>query len=210
LEKTGANFKKMIIGLTGLYCSGKSTAEKLLKDKYDFLIIDVDKIGHQVLEEQTPQLTSMFSNVILTDNKVDRKKLGKLVFKNNDKLIKLNSLTHPIMMEKVRDFIQHNLSRNICINAALLFDMNLDQFCSTVIIIKTALIKIIKRAFHRDKHSFFRIFNIIFTQKVLKLAKKNPNNVDIFYIMNNKNFVHLENQIKIIISKLLSINGKVD
>ena len=33
----------MIIGLTGFYCSGKSTAERFLKEDFGFYVIDMDK-----------------------------------------------------------------------------------------------------------------------------------------------------------------------
>ena len=42
--------KKVIIGLTGKYCSGKTTIEKIISKIYNFFIIDVDKIGHWALE----------------------------------------------------------------------------------------------------------------------------------------------------------------
>ena len=193
--------EKVIIGLTGKYCSGKSTVEKILNKNHNFFIIDVDKIGHWALEEKKTELINKFGSKILKYNKINRKILGSIVFNNKKFLIYLNTLVHPIMIEKVKELIEENKNEKICINAALLFELNLNIYCSTVIVIKSSILNIIKRAKQRDKVSFKRIFNIINNQKIFKYIKKGKKYADICYINNNKSIIDFKNQINYILKK---------
>lgn len=186
----------MTIGLTGLFCSGKSTVESILKKEYGFYVIDVDKIGHLALIEKKDEIVKNFNKVILTDNEVDRKKLGKLVFNDNKKLKILNSIVHPIMIEKVKNEISKTPNKNILINAALLFEMGLNSLCSSIIAIKAPKKIILKRAKKRCNYSETQIYKILINQKVLQFAKKNEKKADIFYVNNNKDLDSLKKQIK--------------
>lgn len=191
---------KQIIGLTGLYCSGKSTVERMLSRKLGFYVIDVDKVGHRALVTEQDRLVEAFSETILTGGKVDRKKLGPLVFKDKKKLELLNSIVHPVMVKSIEQDIASR-DGNICISAALLFEMGLDVLCSKIIVVKAPVLRIAARGKKRDGHSFLRILSILFSQKVLSLAKKNCNNVDIYSVNNNKTEDHLFKVVKTIAKK---------
>jgi dephospho-CoA kinase len=195
------NFTKTVVGLTGLYCSGKSTVERYLQEKYGFQIIDVDRLGHQALEEKKDALVAHFGTGIISDGKIDRKILGNLVFSDKRNLKKLNDTVHPLMIKTVENIISNSPEKNICINAALLFEMNLNIFCNSIIIVTSPFFCIIKRALKRDKNSVFKIFKILYSQKVLKLAKKNRKSAEISYISNNSDLKKLEKKIDVVISK---------
>lgn len=157
-----------------------------MQDRFDYFIIDVDKVGHHTLDEKKDALVAEFGEDILTDGTVDRKKLGPIVFKNKSKLKLINSIVHPAMIERVKITIDECNKKYICIDAAVLFEMGLDALCSTIIVVKAPLLTLIKRGKKRDNHSLWRIISIIKSQKVLKLAKKNLSNADILYINNNQ------------------------
>lgn len=197
----------MVLGITGSYCSGKSAVENILVNDTNFVIVDVDKIGHQVLDERKNEILAAFGRGILSNNgfnveTIDRKKLGKIVFSNKKKLKLLNSLVHPWMVEKIKLYITENKGKNICINAALLFEMGLDHLCDTILVIKASIFTIIKRAKKRDQHSLLRILKIITSQKVLFMSKKKINNADIYYIKNQKDFNSLKNKLRIVFNKI--------
>jgi dephospho-CoA kinase len=86
------------IGLTGGICSGKSTAARFLED-LGAVIIDADKIGHEVLETDTEvwrKVVDTFGRQVLTSGgSIDRRKLGEIVFGSPESLLKLNQITHP-------------------------------------------------------------------------------------------------------------------
>ncbi|MDD2890747.1 MAG: dephospho-CoA kinase, partial [bacterium] len=85
----------MIIGVTGDIGTGKSTVAKFLKEFSRGEIINVDKLGWEILEKKKTKLIDTFGEKIITRGKIDRKKLGKIVFNDKNKLQLLNSITHP-------------------------------------------------------------------------------------------------------------------
>ena len=98
----------MYIGVCGLQGSGKSSLAKYLQEKYpDYILIDIDKVGHLVneLPEVKKELVETFGD-ILTDNKVDRKKLGKIVFNDKEKMNKLIDITWKHMEEYIDNLIK--------------------------------------------------------------------------------------------------------
>ncbi len=194
------NYKKTIVGLTGLYCSGKSTAQKIFEE-YGFYIIDVDKLGHDALNKKQNEIIKYFGTEILYNGKIDRKKLGAIVFKDKNKLAKLNAIVHPTMVQEVKKIINNSKKNRICINAALLFEMKLNELCSYVIIVKSSLCNILKRAKYRDGHGFLKTIRILLKQKVLQLAKNNPSYADIFYINNNSDFTNFKKNLNDILLK---------
>jgi dephospho-CoA kinase len=127
---------KVIIGITGGIASGKTTAANFFHQK-GIPIIDADKIGHQILErkEIKEKIISTFGKEIILENKIDRGKLGKIVFQNPKKLRTLNNIIHPILINEILQKIKLSRERTIIIDAALLLDWKLDKLCNYVILI---------------------------------------------------------------------------
>lgn len=76
--------KPYIIGLTGGIASGKTHISKYL-EKNGCEIADADKIVHELYngnEEFTSAIAENFGAEMIEDGKVDRKKLGQVVFKD--------------------------------------------------------------------------------------------------------------------------------
>lgn len=86
-----------IIGVTGGIGSGKSTVSKLLQESGGF-VIDADKIARSIVNKGQPaypEIIEAFGQSILDqDGELDRRILASLVFKDNEKLEILNSITH--------------------------------------------------------------------------------------------------------------------
>ncbi len=98
------NKKCPVIGVTGSIAAGKSTAVQYLVDKYHAVLIDADKVGHEVLDDRKMrrQLTNRFGKDILDRlGRISRKKLGAIVFADPAGLRDLNSLTHPEICRRI-------------------------------------------------------------------------------------------------------------
>jgi len=129
--------KSAVIGITGGIGSGKSTILELLKNEYDGFVIEADKVGHILMEPGNPaytQIVDYFGKDILNpDNTINRKKLGNIVFVDNGKLDKLNSIIHPLVKKYISNFINETKSKNDCclifVEAALLIEDNYDEIC---------------------------------------------------------------------------------
>lgn len=89
------------IAITGGIASGKSTVCNLLK-LYGYSIIDTDSIAHNALESSREAVIKAFGDEILESPlKINRKKLGEIVFKNKAKLALLESILHPQIRKEV-------------------------------------------------------------------------------------------------------------
>ena len=101
------------IVLTGGIASGKSTCARMLQE-WGFSVVCADSIAHQVLEENADKLIEAFGKEILLDYdssgksspqipqpKINRKKLGKIIFADEKKRKLLESITHPQIHAKI-------------------------------------------------------------------------------------------------------------
>ena len=81
--------------ITGSIASGKSTVINLLKER-GFSVIDADVIAHEQLEICKGEIVEVFGEQILNEaGKIDRKKLGAIVFNEPKKLKNLEQILHP-------------------------------------------------------------------------------------------------------------------
>ena len=81
--------------ITGSIASGKSTVVNLLKER-GFSVIDADLIAHEQLEICKQEIIEAFGEQILDEaGKIDRKKLGAIVFHEPKKLKNLEQILHP-------------------------------------------------------------------------------------------------------------------
>ena len=81
--------------ITGSIASGKSTVVNLLKER-GFSVIDADLIAHEQLEICKCEIIEVFGERILDETgKIDRKKLGAIVFNEPKKLKNLEQILHP-------------------------------------------------------------------------------------------------------------------
>lgn len=112
----------MIISICGKSGSGKSTlAKKIIEERKNVIHIDIDKIAHQVLTIPIvkQQLQEQFKDV-LTDNKVDRKKLGPIVFSSTKNMDILTRITWPYMEQEIDRIISENKDKIIILDYLLL------------------------------------------------------------------------------------------
>jgi len=92
-------FQNAIV-LTGGIATGKSSVCSLL-NLYGFKIIDADKIAHLMLERNVDKIAALFGNEFVLDGKVDRKKLGTVIFSDEKARAQLEGLLHPLIKEEI-------------------------------------------------------------------------------------------------------------
>ncbi len=86
-----------IYGLTGGIAAGKSAASSRFLEK-GIPVIDSDSLAHAVIEPEGAAYQAIldaFGTEILTDGRIDRAKLGDIVFSDSESLQTLNGLVHP-------------------------------------------------------------------------------------------------------------------
>ena len=125
----------IVFGITGPSGSGKSALTRVFAD-HGALVLDADAIYHRLLAESIElrtALTDAYSTDILTDGKIDRKKLGKIVFSSPALLEKLNGVTHPFVIDEIKRLLAESTAPSAVIDAPLLFESGLDALCHTTI-----------------------------------------------------------------------------
>ncbi len=187
--------KRFVIGVVGRMLSGKNEVCKILEKK-GFKVIDVDKVGHRVLEIRKDEILKMIDKNILDDQgNIDRKKLANVVFSDPMKLQLLNKLTHGTIKELVRLSIEKD--GFYCLNAALLFEIGLNEFCNIVVYVEATDEVILSRAKLRG-------FDEDDVKKRLSFQKKLSDVKDLVNIViyNNSSIEDLEKEVE---SKVFSI-----
>jgi len=91
------------IGLTGGIACGKSTVARMFVQNGAHLI-DFDRLAHEVQEPEKlawQKVVDCFGKeIIRPDGKIDRVKLGNIVFADKKKLNKLNKIVHPLVYQE--------------------------------------------------------------------------------------------------------------
>jgi dephospho-CoA kinase len=92
------------LGITGGIASGKSAVAGMLRE-LGFRVIDADRLGHEVMEpgrRAYDEIVREFgAGVVAADGRIDRGKLGALVFADRAKLERLNAIVHPRVEEEM-------------------------------------------------------------------------------------------------------------
>jgi dephospho-CoA kinase len=119
--------KPFVIGITGTIGSGKSTVGSILEE-LGVPVIDTDTITHNIQNSEKVRraVVERFGKNILSDDgtgKIDRKKLGALVFKDPVAKRDLEALIHPSVILESRRCVAANSDKPIvAILAPLLFE----------------------------------------------------------------------------------------
>jgi dephospho-CoA kinase len=136
----GAN-NKTIIGLTGNIAAGKSVVRKMLEHLGAYTI-DADSLSHRVMEKDGPAYqptVDQFGKFILDDGgRIDRTKLGKVVFADPGAMQSLEQIIHPYVRQAVDYLISHASQDVIVIEAIKLLESPLLEHCETIWVVTTS------------------------------------------------------------------------
>lgn len=115
-----------LIGLTGPIACGKSAVTERLRAA-GCPVIDADQITHELYLDSnssfhTRVLAAVGSSVLGPDGRIDRKKVGEIVFNDRAKLTALNKATHMLILKEI---IKQTLSLMVAGNRQVALDVPL-------------------------------------------------------------------------------------
>ncbi|QDF27732.1 dephospho-CoA kinase [Halarcobacter anaerophilus] len=190
---------KYAIALTGGIATGKSTVCNLLK-LHGFLTIDADKIAHKLLDQNSSKIALMFGDEYVEDGKVLRKKLGKIIFSNEENKLKLEALLHPLIKDEIEkeSRVFEEQKKPYFIDIPLFFE-KMNYPISKSLVVYTPKEIQIQRLMQRD--------NITEEEALLKIS----NQMDIeekksmadLIIDNSSNLKNLQNEVERVIKEIL-------
>ena len=129
-----------LIGLTGGGGSGKSTVAAMLRD-LGAVVVDADEATHAVYEPGTPGFDAVvqeFGDYYIRDGRIDRQRLGELVFKDAASRRRLNAIVHPLVREWMAARTMEAADRGAQIvvqEVPLLFENGLEPLYSSVVLV---------------------------------------------------------------------------
>lgn len=131
---------RLVIGLTGSIGSGKSTVARMFQE-LGAEIIDADKVGHSLLEKKEVResvVKNFGSSVLDKEGKIERRKLGRIVFEDRKRLEELNSIIHPLIFSEIKRKITFSQARIIIVDAAILLETGWDSLMDKVIVVNAS------------------------------------------------------------------------
>lgn len=118
----------MVVGLTGGICSGKSTVAEMFR-RLGATVIDADQVAHELVDPDQPLFEAVASafgaEIVGADGRIDRRRLGAIVFADPKARERLEAILHPAIIEECeRRIRQVEISGTvIClVDAALLIE----------------------------------------------------------------------------------------
>ncbi|HTG01676.1 MAG TPA: dephospho-CoA kinase [Nitrospirota bacterium] len=145
------------VGLTGGIASGKSLVARFLRDLGGH-VVDADRIVHGLLECDQPTWQDICEHfgeaILLPDKCIDRRKLGDIVFNNEQERMWLNSLLHPRVFAAFQSIVRSMLNRPgdtvIILDAALLIETGYHKNMDKVIVVYAEPHQQLERLIARD------------------------------------------------------------
>lgn len=132
----------VVVGLTGGIGAGKSTVAALFHS-LGAIVVDADQVAHELVEPGRPLFETVASTfgreIVGADGRIDRRRLGSMVFADPEVRRRLEALLHPaIILECERRIREAEVSgAAVCLlDAALLIESGWQTRCDAVILVE--------------------------------------------------------------------------
>lgn len=189
--------KTKVIGLTGGISTGKSTVSEIISEK-GFKVIDADLISREILDigqDAYKEVVNFFGIEVLNPDKtINRTYLGTKIFRDKKLRDRLNSITHPSIMKKIKQQVDLNHEEEIIfldipllievydelINAKIYFDEIWLVYCDR----ETQISRLMKRDSISHEQAELKINAQMDIENKRKLVDRIINNTkDLDYLM---------------------------
>ncbi|WP_324171711.1 dephospho-CoA kinase [Sulfurimonas sp.] len=192
---------KYAIALTGGIATGKSTVASLLALN-GMRVIDADTISHKILDASHLWVKETFGEEFIDGIKVNREKLGGLVFSNEEKKKLLEGYLHPKIRDEIEQLSvkQDSFKFPYLIDIPLFFEKGAYDIKESVVVYTPAdvqLQRFMKRNAYPEEESLKRIAS----QMPIDEKKDRAT----WVIDNSKNLKHLQQEVEDFVEKIKGI-----
>jgi dephospho-CoA kinase len=147
----------LLVGLTGGIATGKSTVTAMLASP-SVRVVDADALAREVVEPGTPALAQIVAEfgreVLQAEGRLDRARLGEIVFPDPVKRKRLEAITHPAIrarFEKIMADLERAGWDGILIwDAALLVESGGNKKMDRLVVVTTDAATQLRRLMARD------------------------------------------------------------
>jgi len=192
---------KYAIALTGGIATGKSTVASLLALN-GMRVIDADTISHEILQSSSSWVKDTFGDEYVLNSKVDRTKLGSLVFSDEKAKKTLEEFLHPKIRDeiKLRSEKQDEFNFPYLIDIPLFFENSAYDIKDSVVVYTPKEVQL-ERFMKRNGYSEEESLNRIASQMPIDEKKQKAT----WVIDNSKNLKHLQQEVEDFVGKIKSI-----
>ena len=189
------------VGLTGSIATGKSEVAKLFSAA-GIPVFDSDAAVHDLYAKKTTTnlLGKAFPEVIV-DGKIDRQRLGQRVLGSPEDLKKLESLIHPLVRKRRKDFITQWRKQNspfVVLDIPLLYETDGDKEVDYVIVVSSSEDVQRKRAMTRPGMTEKKLAGIL-ARQMPDVEKRSRAD---FIVENSGSLEHLQMQVDALSKRL--------
>jgi len=128
-----------IVGLSGGIASGKNFVAKIFTQfpKLNIGVFDADLVVHKLLQKPIiiNKIAKIFPSCVL-ENNINKTILGNLVFNNQQNLVKLEKILHPLVQKEKQKFLQQAKQKKqkmIVLNVPLLLEKAKNYRCHFIL-----------------------------------------------------------------------------
>ncbi|PKM66376.1 MAG: dephospho-CoA kinase [Firmicutes bacterium HGW-Firmicutes-2] len=124
-----------VIGVIGGAGTGKTYMSKYLTEKLDAMFIEGDQIAHELLMSEAiiKKICEYFGDMVVENGKINRSKLGKIVFSDKQSLLALNEIMHGDMYKMIEEKITTTDKKYIIFEAAVMIEAGFSKLVHTMI-----------------------------------------------------------------------------
>lgn len=130
MTESDAGVRRFLIGLTGNIATGKSEVAHMLGE-LGAHVIDADRVAHEVMAPGGAAYTAVVDafgpSILAPDGRIDRRRLGYVVFRDSGALRRLEALTHPATITAVAERIAAAPERVVVIEAIKLVESGMHR-----------------------------------------------------------------------------------
>jgi len=183
---------KYAIALTGGIATGKSTVASLMALN-GMRVIDADTISHEILDASASWVQKTFGAEYISGSKVNRTKLGSLVFSDAEKKRVLEEFLHPKIRNEIeqRSIKQDSFKFPYLIDIPLFFENSAYDIQDSVVVYTPKDVQL-ERFMKRNKYSQEESLKRIASQMPIDAKKKRAT----WVIDNSKNLKHLQQEVE--------------
>ncbi len=180
------------IALTGGIATGKSTVASLMALN-GMRVIDADTISHEILDASSSWVQETFGEEYINGSKVNRTKLGSLVFSDDGKKKVLEEFLHPKIRAEIekRSIKQDGFKFPYLIDIPLFFENGAYDITDSVVVYTPRDVQL-ERFIKRNKYSEEESLKRIASQMPIDEKKSKAT----WIIDNSKNLKHLQREVE--------------
>jgi dephospho-CoA kinase len=146
------NRSVMKLGVTGGIGSGKTSVCRVFS-VLGIPVFSADAVAKEVMDIDTGiilRINTIAGKNLYTGGSLDRAELAKLIFNNNRLLEKVNSLIHPVVFNRFREWERKQNAPYVIMEAAILFESGASKVVDRIVTVVAPIEERVNRVIHRS------------------------------------------------------------